>query len=96
MLVALGSFDAIIAYFVFITVVFIGLTVAGVWRIRRLSGPDRPGQVAPLLFLALVVLLLAMLLMSRPVQALAGAAIVLTGVPVYSVIARRTREPVNQ
>jgi APA family basic amino acid/polyamine antiporter len=94
-LVALGSFDAIIAYFVFITVVFIGLTVAGVWRIRRGSGSGRSSQVAPVLFLALVVLLLAMLLMSRPVQALAGAAIVLAGVPVYSVIARGTREPVN-
>lgn len=110
-LVALGSFDAIIAYFVFITVVFIGLTVAGVFKLRaratRTTTTPRwddatraeyrtPGYPAtPIVFLALVVLLLAMLLMSRPVQALAGAAIVLAGVPVYSVIARRTREPVN-
>jgi len=105
-LVALGSFDAIIAYFVFITVVFIGLTVAGVWKIRRSSGSDTLSQVpsgsssppryltpgfpvTPVVFLALVVVLLSMLLVSRPLQALAGAAIVLAGVPVYSVITRR-------
>ncbi len=91
-LVALGSFDAIIAYFVFITVVFIGLTVAGVWRIRRSSSAPQyqtPGfPVTPVVFLALVVVLLSMLLVSRPLQALAGAAIVLAGVPFYSVITR--------
>ena len=34
-LVALGSFDAIVAYFIFVTVVFIGLTVVGLFRLRR-------------------------------------------------------------
>ena len=34
-------------------------------------------------------MLLVMLVVSRPVQALAGMAIVLAGVPVYAVIERR-------
>ena len=34
-LVVLGSFEAIVAYFIFVTVAFIGLTVAGIFRIRR-------------------------------------------------------------
>ena len=34
-LVALGSFDAIVAYFIFVTVVFIALTVVGLFRLRR-------------------------------------------------------------
>ena len=37
-LVALGSFDAIVAYFIFVTVVFIGLTVVGLFRLRRRVG----------------------------------------------------------
>ena len=37
-LVALGSFDAIVAYFIFVTVVFIGLTVVGLFRLRRREG----------------------------------------------------------
>src|SRR6266508_659596 len=35
--VGLGTFNKIIAYFVFVTVLFVGLTVAGLFRIRRRS-----------------------------------------------------------
>ena len=35
LLVALGSFDAIVAYFVFVTVAFLGLTVFGLVRLKR-------------------------------------------------------------
>jgi basic amino acid/polyamine antiporter, APA family len=114
-LVALGSFDAIVAYFIFVTVAFIGMTVAGVFRIRRADGAigtvrrgaarqgattggggvGQPAYLTPgypvtaIVFLALVVVLLGMLVMSRPVQALAGTLIVLAGLPVYAVIDRR-------
>ncbi len=115
-LVALGSFDTIVAYFIFVTVVFIGLTVVGVFRLRRrdVSALARsataegavddlglapaatvyrtPGFPATaLVFLGLVAILLLMLIASRPVQALAGTAIVLLGLPVYAVITRRGR-----
>jgi APA family basic amino acid/polyamine antiporter len=97
-LVALGSFDAIIAYFVFITVVFIGLTVAGAIRLRgsdgfRQVGPGSGRLVAPLVpavvFLALVGILLVIVAVNRPLQALAGSAIVLAGLPVYALVRRR-------
>ena len=44
-----------------------------------------------IVFLALVAMLLVMLVVSRPLQALAGTAIVLLGLPVYAVITRRGR-----
>ena len=49
-----------------------------------------PGfPVTALVFLGLVAMLLLMLVVSRPVQALAGTAIVLLGLPVYAVIERK-------
>jgi APA family basic amino acid/polyamine antiporter len=108
-LVALGSFDAIVAYFIFVTVVFIALTVVGLFRLRRredatiamarrregatpqkgpiFQTPGFPGTA--FVFLALVTMLLVMLVVTRPVQALAGMAIVLVGLPVYALIERQ-------
>ena len=108
-LVALGSFDAIVAYFIFVTVVFIGLTVVGLFRLRRresatitkarrregATGHEGPAYLTPgfpatpIVFLGLVAMLLLMLVISRPVQALAGTAIVLLGLPVYALIQRQ-------
>jgi basic amino acid/polyamine antiporter, APA family len=92
-----GTFTNVIAYFVFITVLFIGLTVAGVYVLHARDDGHRPAfmvpgyPVTPLIFLALVVLLLVLLVLNNPRQALAGAAVVLLGVPVYLVmIARRS------
>ena len=49
-LVAIGTFEEILAYFIFVTVVFISLTVAGVYVIRRRErardGRDAPGPAA--------------------------------------------------
>ena len=118
-LVAVGTFDAIIAYFIFVTVGFVGMTVAGVWRLNGLAGFGRvpsgldglvrgssgssgsPGSsgssgssgwlllISAAVFLALMAVLLVLIAMNRPVQAVAGVAIVLAGVPVYAVIERR-------
>jgi APA family basic amino acid/polyamine antiporter len=114
-LVAVGTFEAIIAYFIFVTVGFVGLTVAGIWRRNGLVGFNQVGSgsdglvrgssglpgssgssgwflpISAAVFLALVGVLLLLIAMNRPVQALAGVAIVLAGVPVYAVIARRAR-----
>ena len=38
LLVAIGTFDAIVAYFVFVTVAFLGLIVVGLMRLRRAAG----------------------------------------------------------
>ena len=92
-LVVAGTFDQIVAYFVFVTVTFIALTVAGVYVLRRRAGPApaylTPGYpVTPAVFLVLVVLLLALLVMHNPRQALAGTCVVALGLPVYSLIVR--------
>jgi len=86
LLVVVGSFDTIVAYFVFVTVAFLALTVAGLYRLPRPEpGAYRvPGWPAtPLVFLAMLVVTLALLGVSQPRQALLGLAVVAAGVPVY-------------
>src|SRR5438876_8547286 len=91
--VALGTFNQIIAYFVFVTVLFVGLTVAGLFRIRRRSPTSAYRTwgypLTPVLFLALVLLLLVLLAGHNPPQAALGVAIVALGAPVYVFLFRR-------
>jgi basic amino acid/polyamine antiporter, APA family len=86
-LVALGTFETIVAYFIFITVVFIALTVAGVFVLaRRDPSFEVPGHPwTAVTFLALVAGLLALLALNNPVQAILGVVLVALGVPVYRV-----------
>ncbi|MGH9902759.1 MAG: APC family permease [Pyrinomonadaceae bacterium] len=89
LLVLLGNFDDIVAYFIFVVVLFIALTVAAVFRFRR--GPQSPEPeyltpgypVTPIFFLSLVAVLLVLLAGNNPRQALLGAAVVALGLPVY-------------
>ena len=89
-LVLSGSFNQIVAYFIFVTVLFLGLTVAGLFVVRRRSPlstapPYRtPGYpLTPILFLALVAVLLFLLAGHNPLQAALGLGIVGLGAPVY-------------
>jgi APA family basic amino acid/polyamine antiporter len=97
LLVALGTFNQILAYFIFITVLFVGLTVAGLFRLRR-AEPEGPAYQAPgypmtpLIFLALVALLLVLLAGHNPAQAALGAGVVVLGLPVYDLLFRRKEE----
>jgi len=96
LLVALGTFSQIIAYFIFVSVIFIGLTVASLFILRRRSG-DRPPELAfgypwtTLLFLLLVVVLLALLAARNPRQAFLGVAVVTLGIPIYQTLRARLR-----
>lgn len=94
LLVALGAFNQIVAYFIFVAVLFIGLTVGAVFVLRRKGGGTAPESahpaylipvypVTPLLFLALVGALLVLLAGSNPTQAFLGVAVVALGLPVY-------------
>lgn len=81
LLVALGTFDSIVAYFIFVTVLFIAATVASVFVLRR---ADRPLHVpgypwAPLGFLIVVAPVLALLAVNAPLQALLGTLVVAAG-----------------
>ena len=94
LLAALGTFNQIVAYFVFVTVIFIALTVGSVFTVRGQSGDSAsrhvPGYpVTPIVFLAFVGLLLFLLASNNPRQALLGVAIVLLGAPVYYLIFHR-------
>lgn len=93
-LVLLGTFEEIIAYFIFVVVLFIGLTVAAVFRLRALHGTTSgyltPGYPAtPIVFLLLVALLLFLLGANNPKQAALGVGVVALGLPVYLFIFRR-------
>jgi basic amino acid/polyamine antiporter, APA family len=94
LLVGLGSFDDIVAYFVFITVVFVALTVAGLYRLPRPQGESYrvPGYPAtPLGFLALLAVLLVLLAAGRPRQAALGTLVVALGIPVYRLLLVRRK-----
>jgi APA family basic amino acid/polyamine antiporter len=94
LLVVFGSFNQIIAYFIFVTVLFIALTAASVFLLPS-NQPSmlRVGQFnfwfAPLFFLALVGLLLILLISQNPKQALLGTGVTMIGVPVYYLLFRR-------
>ncbi len=92
LLVILGTFDAIVAYFVFATVLFLGLMVVGLFRFRRRQ-PAAAYQTplfpwTPILFLASVVLVLVLLAAGRPREVALGLGVVALGLPVYYLLFR--------
>ena len=97
LLVALGAFEQIIAYFLFVAVLFLGLTVSTLFVFRRrnpaasVMAPGYP--LTPLVFLAQIAALLALVLMNTPRQALLGCAVVALGIPVYAMLPRRHLAP---
>jgi APA family basic amino acid/polyamine antiporter len=98
LLVLLGSFDDIIAYFVFVVVIFIALTVAALFVLRRrkISEPEylTPGYpMTPVVFLSLILLLLLLLGSDKPREAFLGLGVVMLGLPVYYFLFRRQDVP---
>ena len=96
-LVVLGSFETIVAYFVFVTVAFLALTVLGLYRLPR----PEPGAytvpgwpLTPLAFVAMLLVTLALLAAGNPRQAALGVLVVAAGVPVYRLfVAPRLARP---
>jgi APA family basic amino acid/polyamine antiporter len=93
LLVLLGNFNEIIAYFFFSVVLFITLAVASLFVLRR---EGRPAgfrtplyPLTPVVYLALSALLLFLLASQSPKQALSGAAVVALGLPFYYLVFRR-------
>ena len=100
LLVALGTFGQIIAYFISVAVIFIGLTVAGLFMIRRRangSGARSFGYPwTAVLFLTLVAVLLILLAIRSPMQALLGVGVVALGIPFFRLLnfrAAASRDP---
>lgn len=94
LLVVIGSFETIVAYFVFVTVAFLALTVGGLYRLPRPApGSYRvPGwPVTPLVFLLMLLVMLLLLAAGSPRQALAGVLVVASGVPIYRLFLAKPR-----
>jgi len=86
-LVLLGTFNQIISYFIFVVVVFIALTVASLFVVRRKQlhrEYQTPGYpLTPIIFLLLVGGLLFLLAANSPKQSFLGIGVVALGLPVY-------------
>jgi APA family basic amino acid/polyamine antiporter len=93
--VLLGSFQQIVAFFLCTTLTFIALAAASLFVVRRTGARASflvPGYpLAPALFVLLVVIVVALVAMARPVQALAGFGLVLLGLPARYLTTSRSR-----
>jgi APA family basic amino acid/polyamine antiporter len=93
-LVMLGSFDQIVGYFVPAAVFFLGLSAAAILVLPRppadASVFRAPWHPLPIIvFLALVVVMIALFAIGRPVQTLIGGAVVALGIPVSRFVVRK-------
>jgi APA family basic amino acid/polyamine antiporter len=90
-LVSIGTFQQIIAYFIFVAVVFLAVAGASLFIARSHDEGATPSfltpayPLPPLVFLTLVSLLLVLIAMHSPRGALVGTMVVLAGLPVYSI-----------
>jgi len=87
-ILAAGRFETIVAYFVFITVVFLIVAVAGIYRIRARDQATPvfrvPGYpMTPMGFIVPALLVVVLVAAGNPVQSFAGAAAVGTGLLVW-------------
>jgi len=94
MLVIIGNFEQIISYFIFVVVIFLALTVASIFVLRRArpvaGGYVTPGYpVTPFIFLLLIVPLLLLLGVNQPAHSFLGVAVVALGLPFYYLVFRR-------
>ena len=92
-LILFGTFSSIISYFIFVVVLFIALTVGGLFVLRQNDSNNSdfrtPGYpVTPLAFLLLIALMLLLLGSHNPIQALIGVVVVALGLPVYRLFFR--------
>jgi APA family basic amino acid/polyamine antiporter len=97
LLVTLGRFEEIVAYFVFVTVGFLALTVVALFRFRKRTpaaaflAPAFP--LPAVAFLTMAAAVLSLLLLGNPRQALLGLAVMALGYPVYRALDARRRNP---
>jgi APA family basic amino acid/polyamine antiporter len=94
-LVWIGSFEQIISYFIFVAVVFLTVTGAGLFIVRSRDQGTPPAFLTPgyplplVVFLILMPLLLALMVLHSPREAVLGTVVVLAGLPVYSAFQRK-------
>jgi APA family basic amino acid/polyamine antiporter len=96
LLIALGTFDQIVAYFIFPVIFFLGLTVLALFTLRRRPQENTANviltagyPVTPVAFLTLIVVMLLLLIVHSPREAILGSLVVAAGWPMYDWIIRR-------
>jgi APA family basic amino acid/polyamine antiporter len=94
LLVVLGSFDSILGYFVSVAILFLALTAAALFRIRRSSEAVPTYRVPaypwlPIVFILFLVAFFSLMAIGRPRQVLIGIVVTSLGVPLYRVVAPR-------
>jgi APA family basic amino acid/polyamine antiporter len=91
----MGNFEQIIAYFIFVAVVFLGLTGVGLIISRSKNRGVEPTfrtplyPVPPIAYLVLILALMLLLALHSGREAILGTIVVLIGVPVYSAFRRK-------
>jgi APA family basic amino acid/polyamine antiporter len=97
LLVVLGTFQQIVAFFICTGFGFIALAAAAVFVVRRRAplGPFRvPGYpFTPALFILLMVAVLILVAINSPLQAGAGIALLLLGLPAHRFFVSRVARP---
>ena len=93
--VVIGTFEQIVAFFMCTTLTFVALAAAALPIVRRKPGDaghvaSRVPLVVPALFISLVAVVVLLVAVNRPVQALAGGVIVLLGWPAYRLFRQPT------
>lgn len=93
-LVLAGNFREIVSYFIFVVLVFIGLSIAALFKLRRQDATGvrylTPGYpVTPAVFLVMLLFMLILLGGDNPIRAFLGVAVVALGLPVYLFIFNR-------
>jgi APA family basic amino acid/polyamine antiporter len=97
--VVAGTFDQIVSFFIVTALAFLALAAGAVIIVRRRDKGELPRAVfaapgypvTPALFIGLVVAIVLMVAVTRPVEALAGMAIVSLGLVVYGRLAALPR-----
>lgn len=94
-LVLIGNFEQIIAYFIFVAIVFLGLTGVGLMISRSQNRGIEPAfrtplyPVPPIAYLVLILALMLLLALHSRREAILGTIVVLIGVPVYAAFRRK-------
>ncbi|HET9216316.1 MAG TPA: amino acid permease [Terriglobia bacterium] len=88
LLIVVGSFEQIVAYFFFVSLLFLAMTVAAIAILRKRGGAElsyrTPGYpVTPALFVASVSVVLILLAVRNPWQSALGVGVVILGFPLF-------------